>query len=802
MQLYWQRRCKVKLEKEFYQDILNSGYIHKPLKIDESNSLENMDRQNPILSSKVLFSPDILQYEWQHFGRGQSYIQDSYMVYESFQVYDTWPEGAPDDGDYTNYGQVGVTLKFDHLNIEEYNRIYIKIKPDCPGMVNPHVMISIKNDGKIKIPDIYNREGYHTANLKNEEWNECLVDISSLPRDALCEITFSTLINGQDRATINHMKYMIEKIMLIHLESSTINKGWQPIDQDIIYSHDGYGIHHTKLAIMKDTKQEVFYLLDALGNIQYKHSIQRIETSIGQYVLLDFSDFQQRGTYCIQVGNNKTELFPIDTFGHRWQSSIYRALNFIYCERCGCPVPSLHNSCHEDILATHNGKTIIFNGGWHDAGDLSQQLVQSSEVTHALYQMSQKVKESDFQLSLRLEEEAQWGLDFIFKTRFQDGYRATSAGITRWSDNFIGNHDDTVCRVHNNAYENFYLSGIEASIALIQSKEDRLYAKTREIAIQDFQFALEEFEKNGFQHEPIFWEHTYNMSKSLFLATMIWNGCQLYCLTESSMYQNYVKTWAEDLLKCQEREGLRLYDSTLLKGFFYRDETHRIIQHFNHQSREHLYIEALVALLNSHIDEDNRSIYEESLKIYGDYLVYLKKYTKPYPMIASGVYLEDEYKDDESFHRQHLLTGDEAKENYRKQLENGVCIGEKIYLKRFPVWFSFRGNNAIILSQAKCASLIGKYFHDQQLQEIAEGQLQWIVGFNPFGQSLMYGEGYRYASQYSVQTGEMVGEIPVGIQTYDNEDEPYWPQFTNATYKEVWVGLAGKWLEVLYDLYY
>lgn len=72
---------------------------------------------------------------------------------------------------------------------------------------------------------------------------------------------------------------------------------------------------------------------------------------------------------------------------------------------------------------------------------------------------------------------------------------------------------------------------------------------------------------------------------------------------------------------------------------------------------------------------------------------------------------------------------------------------------------------------------------------------------NPFGQSLVYGEGYDYAQQYSVQTGEMVGEMPVGVQTFENGDEPYWPQFTNATYKEVWVGLAGKWMDILVDFY-
>ncbi|WP_430604707.1 hypothetical protein [Enterococcus sp. DIV0125] len=65
---------------------------------------------------------------------------------------------------------------------------------------------------------------------------------------------------------------------------------------------------------------------------------------------------------------------------------------------------------------------------------------------------------------------------------------------------------------------------------------------------------------------------------------------------------------------------------------------------------------------------------------------------------------------------------------------------------------------------------------------------------------MMYGEGYNYPQMYTVSSGEMIGELPVGIQTFENEDIPYWPQFNNATYKEVWVGLAGKWLSVVHAL--
>ena len=68
-------------------------------------------------------------------------------------------------------------------------------------------------------------------------------------------------------------------------------------------------------------------------------------------------------------------------------------------------------------------------------------------------------------LYLRLIEEAQWGLDFILRTRFGDGFRATSAGATRFTDNLTGNFDDIQARVHDHAYENFLFSGVEAYAA-------------------------------------------------------------------------------------------------------------------------------------------------------------------------------------------------------------------------------------------------------------------------------------------------------------------------------------------------
>jgi hypothetical protein len=49
-------------------------------------------------------------------------------------------------------------------------------------------------------------------------------------------------------------------------------------------------------------------------------------------------------------------------------------------------------------------------------------------------------------------------------------------------------------------------------------------------------------------------------------------------------------------------------------------------------------------------------------------------------------------------------------------------------------------------------------------------------------------------------SGDMVGALPVGIQTRENLDRPYWPPANCYNYKEVWVHPSSRWLAVLADV--
>lgn len=171
-------------------------------------------------------------------------------------------------------------------------------------------------------------------------------------------------------------------------------------------------------------------------------------------------------------------------------------------------------------------------------------------------------------------------------------------------------------------------------------------------------------------------------------------------------------------------------------------------------------------------------------------------------MIPSGVYKDHEYDDGEGFSHLHLWAPTNANELYDKQLAEGVKVGKGLTLRRFPIWFSiFNGNEAVMLSSGKAAAICGNVLNDDELKQIAREQLYWTVGKNPFRQSLIYGEGHRYPSLNNFSSGEIVGAMPVGIRSYGNSDEPFWPLTNNACYKEVWLTSAGKWLSLVAELY-
>jgi hypothetical protein len=439
------------------------------------------------------------------------------------------------------------------------------------------------------------------------------------------------------------------------------------------------------------------------------------------------------------------------------------------------------------------GKQIAYSGGWHDAGDQSQQTLQTGEIALALVEAYSKMKDKNEALALRMLEEARWGLDFVLRCRWGDGYRASGVGNIEWTDGILGTADDRAkARVIKAAFDNFLYSGLEAFIALELDTDPHMQDYLQRIAAEDFAFAMNDHQQTGYV-VPRGGGHTLNTPQSQYMATVSWAASQLYKLTGEPYYAGIAAEYIRYTLDCQRKEPLSKQCG--IKGFFYRDKSMKVATHYNHQSRDQVYMQAMVSLCETQPAHPDYNRWAESIRLYGDYLKSLMAYTAPYGMLPSGVYRLDEMSDP-TYDAMHTGNTEHEAKNFVEQVKNGFRLDHEHYLKRFPVWFSFRGNAAVHLATGKAAALCGKFLNDKELLQIGQEQLYWIVGKNPFGQSLIYGEGHNYAQQFAVCPGELVGEVPVGIQTRFNGDEPCWPYTNNSTYKEVWGSSAGKWISL------
>ncbi len=774
---------------EFERELRESLYIHRPLPLHRERSLESAFSHKLVTAQRaVLGVPK---------AGGLAALEErpGFLCMTAPLRSGRWPEGAPADGDYCNFGTARITFELSREDWQEFSRLRFWVRPKILGARILHLNVSIVNQGAVPVPDPYFREGATVFDLENGSWQECMWEFAAMPRDAVTQLCFYVFCSGHDVSAGESLRYDFKDIRLEQVDNPEHELGWENPNPGIRLSSAGYFPAGKKTAIATGAG-ESFRLVDAdSGREVFSGPVEQIENRRGCFNVLDFTEFSMPGRYILKSGDLESPAFEIS--GVLREEALWKTVNFFCCQRCGFPVPGKHGSCHQDILAHHHGVALSYSGGWHDAGDQSQQSAQTGEIVQALFENASRVEKGSI-LYIRLMEEAQWGLDFILRTRFGDGFRATSAGATRVTDGLMGNFDDVEARVHDHSFENFLFAGVEAYAAgTLRNYDEGLAECALKAAREDFAFAEKKFALTGVEPAHMY-EHTYNSGLSQYYAVIVWAASCLFEVTKEEDYARTAREYAGKLLACQEQGEA----GSGLTGFFYRDESRKTIVHFNHQAREHQFMQALEALCRTQPDAQERPLWEQAMKRYGDYLKATAGNTAPYGMLPAGIHKLDEWQDRELFPYLHVTCDyDRERENYRQQLLEGKDLGGGYVLRNFPVWFSFRGNAAVMLSMGKAAGILGRYFKDRELVQLAKEQLYWMWGKNPFGQSMVYGMGSNYCRQYAVLTGESVGEVPVGVETQGNGDLPYWPQNNNATFREVWVGSACRYLQVCAELY-
>ena len=689
---------------------------------------------------------------------------------------------------------VNLRRTFDNEDWRAYNRISMWIRPDASGFPAIPLQIVLHNDGAEKVPDRYNREGTHYVTLAPTGWQQVVWEIEPLARDRVTLLEIGYWVNKMLAGPGDRVAFEIGAVELQRVEPDH-HTGWDVAPGRIAFSHSGYQTGASKTAIASDVTATTFDLVrvddNALGAVVLRKPIEPIRTRLGSYQQMDFSEVNAPGTYVLRAGDLTTRSFRIGD--DVWKESLWKALNFFYGERCGFAVPGSHGVDHLDWFATHGDQRIPMAGGWHDAGDLSQGVINTGEITYSMFALAERLRErgDDPALVARLIEEARWGLDWVLRVRFPGGFRMGFASHNLWTNNIVGDADDRTPVAKNNPNANYIAAAAEAkAYRVLKDIAPELAARSLRIAEEDWDYAIVGVEDASTRHTPAFAATRMELAGIGVTASI-----ELYRATGNRKYADKAAELARLIVASQQQR--RVGKEFPLAGFFYTGPDRDTLFHQFHRGNDQAPIVALAQLVDALPDHADWMTWYATVVRYAEYQKRTATTTAPYGVLPSYVYrLGDETKEVPDSGALHGAT----REAYRAQVMQGMPMGDGWYLRAFPVWFARRGNYGPLLSQAKALAATARLRDDSAGLDLAQRQAQWIVGRNPFVQSTMYGEGYDWSQQYSVSAGDFVGSLPVGMQSRGDTDLPYWSSQNMYVYKEVWVHSTGRWIWLMEDL--
>jgi hypothetical protein len=745
------------------------------LQANMENSLQAAWQKKEVLKSKIIERCESLE-NWSAGGEAKISLNNSHAKEGNNAV--GFLSSVITSNGKNRYPSAYLTRVFNGENWEKYNRLSFWVYAELKNTNFIYVSAELKNNGKEKTPTVTTKKGKNYIKVDTGKWTQIFWEIPQLPRDKITSLNFVYMLYGKKFAGIgDSVRFYVDKIELQTVRPD-LEEGWIPAKDKIAYSHIGYSSGGSKNAIAGEVNANEFFVIDATSDeIAFRGNIKTTTTRFGILSTMDFSDLRKEGEYKIKAGHILSQSFKISS--NIWNGSIRKNLNFWHTERCGTYVPGIHENCHRDVLAQHGDKQIVVNGGWHDAGDLTQMIYGTADAVYSMFDLAEHMQTRDSVLAALLQDEAEWGLEWILKTRFGDGFRHNFGGVSKYTDGIIGTEDDFVFKAQKQPLENFLEASVLARAALfLREKNPTLAQECLSAAEAGWQCAKEDISVLNVE----------------LCGTAVLASVQLFELTGAPNYQKKAIEWADVLLKSQ-RQTLPNWDIPLL-GFFYKTPLQKQILRYNPIGNDQAPILSLKKLCRLFPDHPKWIEWYGAIAFYAEYIKKTTELANPFRMIPHSIYNVDEthHKSVYGLQQSTLAKYTDKGLSYQPQVNNGLELGGGHFLRNFPVWHGHRGSFGIIMSQAKGLAAASHLRNDLTGLCLAEEQLQWIVGKNPFSQSAMYGEGYDFPPLYSVSAGPIVGAIACGFQTNGDSDLPNWPASTAYNYKEIWTHTANRWL--------
>ncbi len=444
----------------------------------------------------------------------------------------------------------------------------------------------------------------------------------------------------------------------------------------------------------------------------------------------DFSDLEREGFYQIAAGRERCAPFFVRP--DAWRRTLPKAVSYHRAQRCGIAVPNIHPACHlDDARRRDTGEHIDVSGGWHDAGDLRKWMDATMMAGFGLLRLARHLGDrwdlAGSGIGVLLDE-MRWGNRYFLKMQDKDGrvWADTAGGVNgdnsdnHWTDNQAGTADDRYINPAKPAMVQAMFIALQAMVAQAFAESDPGYAQSCLAA------------------GTRCWEATEHPKQTRDLSWRLLAAIELYRVRRDFHLAEEAAKLGDALAALQVSSFIA--SQKKVRGFWRTGDDRQTP--FWDPVYSALPAIAMLELAMSLPSHPAVSRWRDAVRLYLDeYLV---------PMCARSAY---------GMLPLGLFHGAPTPETYRP-LEGELTYRYFMPTRQRSWWL---GTTSHLESHAALLATAATVLRKTEYRDLAFRQLEWVMGNNPFGASLMTGEGWRNSYPYSRFAGPLTGGIVNGV---------------------------------------
>jgi endoglucanase len=357
--------------------------------------------------------------------------------------------------------------------------------------------------------------------------------------------------------------------------ANTMPKDWSAI----WVNQAGYMSHWPKRALVKNPLSE-WQTVDLI-NVDTNEKVAEFPLatpemdmhSNDRVAAIEFEQFQQQGTYRLQIGDVKSPIFRI---GERvFDELSFKLLRSYYLQRCGValddPITGLQHGLdhHDDGVLLHSdevnpqGLAIESTGGWHDAGDFGKYVTTTTVAIGEILDTYARSPQSYPDKQLRIPEsgnqqsdlldEVEVGLRWLLTMQRSDGavYRKLSGD--KWPQLVVPEADKQTRYVYG-------ISSPEtAKFAAVMAQAARVFRRTSPELAQNYEQAARQawqWLATVKEQQTVDWYEKDDTGSGKYLYSdtdtelalltdrddRVWAAAELWLLTHEQEYLDYLQS--------------------------------------------------------------------------------------------------------------------------------------------------------------------------------------------------------------------------------------------------------------------